>query len=168
MPLGRILSRPSGTVLAQPACVVHVWPSLARLGLGQCSARGPRPGPARPARARTTAWWRGTRALRRRPHRRNEAAGESTAGPHLRMDGGTAELVGVDGDALAAQRFDGDLRGTTVERSARPRCLENTAVRHTHRHVGRGRRQRVRRSGWRRGQEAAAVRTDVRGPDTGL
>jgi hypothetical protein len=45
-----------------------------------------------------------------------EAAGESTAGPHWRVDGGAAELVGVDGGAQAARQFGGDLRGTTVER----------------------------------------------------
>jgi hypothetical protein len=48
MPLGRILPWPSGTVSAQPACATRAWPSLARLGLGQCSTRGPRLGPARP------------------------------------------------------------------------------------------------------------------------
>jgi hypothetical protein len=45
-----------------------------------------------------------------------EAAEESMAGPHRRVDGGAAELVGVDGGVRAARRFDDDLRGTTVER----------------------------------------------------
>jgi hypothetical protein len=44
------------------------------------------------------------------------AAGESTAGPHRRMDGSAAELVGVDGGAQAARRFSGDLQGTTMKR----------------------------------------------------
>jgi hypothetical protein len=45
-----------------------------------------------------------------------EAAGESTTGPHRHVDGGAAELVGVDGGAWAARQFSGDLHGTTVER----------------------------------------------------
>jgi hypothetical protein len=48
MPLCRILPRPSGTVLARPACAARPQPSLARLGLGVRSVRGPGPGPARP------------------------------------------------------------------------------------------------------------------------
>jgi hypothetical protein len=39
MPLGRILLRPSGIVLAQSACAVRTRPSLALLGLGQSSVR---------------------------------------------------------------------------------------------------------------------------------
>jgi hypothetical protein len=53
-----------------------------------------------------------------------EAAGESTAGPHWRVDGGATELVGVDSGARAArrgvdggvragQRFGANLRGMT-------------------------------------------------------
>jgi hypothetical protein len=82
-----------------------------------------------------------------------EAVGESTAGPHRRVDGGAAELVGVDGGARAAQRgmdggaqvarrFGDDLRGTTVERSARLGRHENAVARRTHRRVGRRRQRR--------------------------
>jgi hypothetical protein len=39
MPLGRIRAQPSCTVLAQPAYAARARPSLARLGLGQRSAR---------------------------------------------------------------------------------------------------------------------------------
>jgi hypothetical protein len=87
-----------------------------------------------------------------------EAAAENTAGSHRRVDGGTVELVGVDGSAWAARRgvdggtraarrFGGDLRGTMLERSARPKRRENAAARRTHRRVGWGRRWR-RRGRW--------------------
>jgi hypothetical protein len=42
MPLGRIRARPSCIVPAQPACAARALRSLARLGLGQRSVRGPR------------------------------------------------------------------------------------------------------------------------------
>jgi hypothetical protein len=89
MPLGRILPRPSGIVLAQRA-----WPSLARLSLGRAArvahglARlGGRERAQGAARVRCGGDLTGAR----------EAAGESPAGPHRRVDGGAAELVGVDG-----------------------------------------------------------------------
>jgi hypothetical protein len=44
MPLGRILPWPSGTVSVQPAGAARTRPSLARLGLGLRSMRGPRHG----------------------------------------------------------------------------------------------------------------------------
>jgi hypothetical protein len=67
MPLDRILPQPN----------------LARPGLGQCSER------ARGGAAclRCDGDLTGAR----------EAAEESSAGPHRRVDGGAAELVGVDG-----------------------------------------------------------------------
>jgi hypothetical protein len=122
MPLGQILPRPS----------------LAWLDLGQRSVRGPQPGPARSAACRgvTRVCYGGDLTSAR------EAAGESTTGPHRHVDSGAADLVGVDSGAQAAWRFGGDLRGTTVERSARPRRRENAAARRTHRHVGWGRRRR--------------------------
>jgi hypothetical protein len=79
MSLGPILPRPSGTVPTVSACTARAWPSLARLGLSQHSARGPRPGPARPASDLTGA---------------REAAGESMVGPHRRVDGGAAQARG--------------------------------------------------------------------------
>jgi hypothetical protein len=89
MPLGRILPRPSATVPAQRA-----WPSLARLSLGRAARTahglaqlGGRERAQGAARVRYGGDLTGAR----------EAAGESTAGPHRRVDGGAAELVGVDG-----------------------------------------------------------------------
>jgi hypothetical protein len=67
MSLGRILSRPSGTVPAQPTCAARSRPSLARLGLGQRSAARAAHGLAQLGRRER---WRGTRALWRQPHRR--------------------------------------------------------------------------------------------------
>jgi hypothetical protein len=106
---------------------------------------------------------------------RREAAGESTTGPHRRVDGGAAELVAIDGGAWAAQRgvdggawaalqFGSDLRGTTVERLAWPGRRENAVARRTHRCVGWGRRRR--RSGRRR-RAARGERPGCRGVDTG-
>jgi hypothetical protein len=65
----------------------RAWPSLARLGLGlaQLGRRERARGGA--ARLRCSGDLTDAR----------EAAEESTAGPHRRMDGGAAELVGVDG-----------------------------------------------------------------------
>jgi hypothetical protein len=57
MPLGRILPWPSGTVSVQPACAARMRPSLAWLGLGLRSVRGPQPGTARTgASLRAAAW----------------------------------------------------------------------------------------------------------------
>jgi hypothetical protein len=97
MPLGRILPWPTGIVPTQPAC----------------AARAAQPGPARPRpaqRARSTAWPSSTgasvRAARGGAARlrcggdltgAREAAEESMAGPHRRVNGGATELVGVDG-----------------------------------------------------------------------
>jgi hypothetical protein len=136
MPLCRILLQPSGTLLAQPACAECARP--ARLGLSSAStaraahdlaqlgrrnrARGmgvsARDDTARSGATRapdgvarvcyggdlTGAW---------------EATGESTAGPHRRVDGGAAEVVGVD-DGARPMRDDGgevSAAGTVRERS---------------------------------------------------
>jgi hypothetical protein len=108
MPLGRILPRPSGTVPTQLVCATRTWPSLARLGLSQRNAHGlaqlGRRERARGAGASAhdgaacggTASARGCAACVRCSGDLTgawEAAGEITAGPHRRMDGGAAELV---------------------------------------------------------------------------
>jgi hypothetical protein len=87
MPLGRILPWPSGTVPAQPACVARVAHGLAQLDRRECARGGMACACCGAARLRCGGDLTGAR----------EAAGESTARPHRCVDGGAAELVGVDG-----------------------------------------------------------------------
>jgi hypothetical protein len=99
MPLGRILPQLSGTVPAWPACAAHAAHGLAQLNRRE-RARGAgttaHDDAARGGVARAPG---GTTRLRCGDDLTGarEAAEESTAGPHPSVDGGAAELVGVDG-----------------------------------------------------------------------
>jgi hypothetical protein len=149
MPLGRILPWLSGTVPMQPAC----------------AARAAHPGPPRPRsaqHARPTGWpsSAGVSAHDSAARLRyggdltgaREAAEESTAGPHQCVEGGAAELVGVDGGVGRHGEAWTPMSGGTAVRRGHTRMAmervraaarhENVAARRTHRRVGWGRRRR--------------------------
>jgi hypothetical protein len=99
MPLGRILLQPSGTVPAWPACAARVAHGLAQLNRREraCGAGTSTHDDA--ARGGVACAPGGTTRLRCGDDLTGarEAVEERTAGPHPSMDGGVAELVGVDG-----------------------------------------------------------------------
>jgi hypothetical protein len=136
MPLGRILPQPNGTLPVQPACAARAQPArlgsssanIARAahGLAQLSRRDrahgmgvsvrddtARSGATRAPDGAARVCYDGDLTGAR------EAAGESTAGPHQRVDGGAAELVGVDDGARPTRDDGGEVSatGTVRERS---------------------------------------------------
>jgi hypothetical protein len=103
-----------------------------------------------------------------------EVAGESTAGPHWCVDGGVAELMGIDGGIGGQGKVWTPASGstvvqrrttrTTVERDSAAGRRENVAARRTHRRVGRGRqwRRRARTRAAGSGQRWSAARVTRR------
>jgi hypothetical protein len=156
MPLGRILPQPSGTVPARPAYAARAAHGLAQLNRRE-RARGAgtsaHDGAARGGVARAPG---GTTRLRCGDDLTGarEAAEESTAGPHPSMDGGAAELVGVDGSVGRHNEAWTQASGGTAVRRRPTRMAvemvsaagrhENAAARRTHWHVRWGRRRRWR------------------------